>query len=253
MSTPDVTLGEICVAAVADTFRGDGEIFASGMGNIPSLGARLARATFEPDLLVSDGEAFFVANDLPLGGTDKEVEGWVPFRTVFDILWSGRRHVVMGASQIDAYGNQNIANIGPWEKPKAQLLGVRGAPGNTINHTTSYFIPNHSPKLFVDQVDVVSGVGYDRAAALGPVASRFHEIRRVVTNLAVLDFETPDHRMRLRSVHPGVEVDQVVEATGFELVIDDTLSESRLPTDEELRLIREVIDPNDTRKSEVRG
>ena len=201
----DVTLGEICVAAVADTFRGDGEIFASGMGNIPSLGARLARATFEPDLLVSDGEAFFVANDLPLGGTDKEVEGWVPFRTVFDILWSGRRHVVMGASQIDAYGNQNIANIGPWEKPKAQLLGVRGAPGNTINHTTSYFIGNHTSRAFVEKVDTVSGIGYDRAAELGEWVKAHHEIRRVVTNLAVLDFNTPDHRMRIASVHPGVE------------------------------------------------
>ena len=82
-------------------------------------------------------------------------------------------------------------------------------------------IPNHTPKLFVDHVDVVCGVGYDRAAELGPVASRFHEIRRVVTNLAVLDFETPDHRMRLRSVHPGVTVDEVVEATGFELVVAD--------------------------------
>ena len=65
------------------------------------------------------------------------------------------------------------------------------------------------------------------------MASRFHEFRRVVTNLAVLDFETPDHRMRLRSVHPGVELDQVVEATGFELVIDDTVTESRQPTDDE--------------------
>ena len=71
--------------------------------------------------------------------------------------------------------------------------------------------------MFVEQVDVVSGVGYDRAAALGPAAARFHEIRRVVTNLGVLDFETPDHRMRLRSLHPGVTVDEVVEATGFEL------------------------------------
>ncbi|MSW46150.1 MAG: CoA-transferase, partial [Actinobacteria bacterium] len=82
----DITLGEICVVAVADTFRGDGEIFASGMGTIPMLGARLARATFEPDLLVSDGEAFFVSNNLPVGGTDKQVEGWVPFRSVFDTL-----------------------------------------------------------------------------------------------------------------------------------------------------------------------
>ncbi|MGZ4695325.1 MAG: CoA-transferase, partial [Acidimicrobiales bacterium] len=100
---------------------------------------------------------------------------------------------------------------------------------------------------------VVCGVGYDRAAELGPVASRFHEIRRVVTNLATLDFDTPDHRMRLRTVHPGVTVDEVVEATGFELVVDERVDETRVPTDEELRLIREVLDPNDTRKAEVRG
>ncbi len=85
------------------------------------------------------------------------------------------------------------------------------------------------------------------------MASRFHDIRRVVTNLATMDFDTPDHRMRLRSVHPGVTVDEVVEATGFELVIDDRLEESRSPTDDELRLIREVLDPNDTRSAEVRG
>ena len=106
--------------------------------------------------------------------------------------------------------------------------------------------------MFVEHVDVVCGVGYDRAAELGPVSSRFHDIRRVVTNLGTFDFDTPDHRMRLRSVHPGVTVEDVVEATGFELVIDE-FDESRLPTDEELRLIREVLDPNDTRKSEVRG
>src|SRR5262249_38661195 len=127
-----------------------------------------------------------------------------------------------------------------------------GAPGNTINHTTSYWVPRHTPKVFVEHVDVVSGIGYDRAAELGPVAARFHEIRRVVTNLCVLDFETPDHRMRLRSIHPGVTVDEVVEATGFDLVIDD-VEESRPPTDEELTLIRDVLDPDDTRKSEVRG
>ncbi|MSO58990.1 MAG: CoA-transferase, partial [Ilumatobacteraceae bacterium] len=79
MST-DITLADIVVIAAAESFRGDGEIFASGMGTIPMLGARLARATFEPDLLVSDGEAFFVGNDLPLGGSDKVIEGWIPFR-----------------------------------------------------------------------------------------------------------------------------------------------------------------------------
>ena len=152
---------------------------------------------------------------------------------MFDMVWSGRRHVMMGASQIDRFGNQNFAFVGPWEQPKAQLLGFRGAPGNTIQNTTSYWIPNHSPKVFVPKVDVVSGVGYDRAAALGPQASRFHEIRRVVTNLGVLDFETPDHAMRLRSVHPGVTVDEIVAATGFDLVVPDDVADdprSRPPT-----------------------
>jgi acyl CoA:acetate/3-ketoacid CoA transferase beta subunit len=73
----------------------------------------------------------------------------------------------------------------------------------------------------------------------------------VVSNLGVFDFETPDHRMRLRSVHPGVTVADVVAATGFELVVPDDVPGSRLPTDEELRLIREVIDPDGTREREV--
>jgi hypothetical protein len=102
-----------------------------------------------------------------------------------------------------------------------------------------------------EAVDTVCGIGYDRAAALGPVAARHHEIRRVVTNLCVLDFETPDHHMRLRSVHPGVTVDEVVAATGFQLVVPDDVPESRLPTDEELELIRQVIDPAGTREREV--
>ena len=118
---------------------------------------------------------------------------------------------------------------------------MRGAPGNTLNHPTSYWVPNHSPKVFVPEVDVVSGVGYDRAAALEPASRRFHEIRRVVSDLAVLDFDSPDHRMRIASVHPGVTVDEVVAATGFELVVPENVPTTRLPTDEELRLLREVL------------
>jgi hypothetical protein len=97
--------------------------------------------------------------------------------------------------------------------------------------------------VFVEKVDVVTGIGYDRAAELGPEAARFHRIPRVVSNLGVFDFETPDHSMRLSSLHPGVTVDDVVAATGFELVIGDDVPQSRLPTDDELQLIREQIDP----------
>jgi acyl CoA:acetate/3-ketoacid CoA transferase beta subunit len=83
------------------------------------------------------------------------------------------------------------------------------------------------------------------------VTARFHEIRRVVSNLAVFDFETATNTMRLRSVHPGVTVDEVVAATGFTLEIPDDVPTSREPTAEELRLIREVIDPRGLREAEV--
>jgi acyl CoA:acetate/3-ketoacid CoA transferase beta subunit len=169
---------------------------------------------------------------------------------MFDIVWGGKRHVMMGATQVDQYGNQNIAAIGDYAQPRAQLLGYRGAPGNTINHTTSYWVPNHSAQVVCAHVDTVCGIGYDRAHALGK-AGRLHEIRRVVTNLCVLDFETDDHRMRVRSVHPGVTVGEVVAATGFELVIPDDVPESRVPTDDELRLLYTVIDPEGRRETEV--
>ena len=169
----------------------------------------------------------------------------MPYRSVFDVVWSGRRHVMMGATQIDRHGNQNIACIGEWARPKAQLLGVRGAPGNTVNHPTSYWVPNHSTRVFVERVDFASGVGY-------PSPTPFHEIRRVVSSKGVFDFETPDRTMRLRSFHPGVSVDEIVEATGFPLVVDDDVQETRLPTDDELRWIREVLDPGDLRGAEVR-
>jgi acyl CoA:acetate/3-ketoacid CoA transferase beta subunit len=245
-------LADICAVAIAEAFRGDGEIFASGMGTLPMLGARVARATFEPDLLVSDGEAFYVAGDLPIGATEKTIEGWIPFRSVFDTLWSGRRHVVMGASQIDAEGNQNISNIGPWSRPTAQLLGVRGAPGNTANHVTSYWVPSHTTRVFVPRVDVVSGLGYARAAGAGAWIAAHHEIRRVVTNKAVLDFEGPDHRCRLRSVHPGITVDDVIAATGFELVVPPDVPTTRDPTDEEAAAI-DRLDPKGLHLREVKA
>ncbi|HEY6417265.1 MAG TPA: CoA-transferase [Acidimicrobiales bacterium] len=249
--SPHVTRAEVCVVAVAECFRGDGELLANPIGTIPMIGGRLARATFEPDLAMTDGEATLVANDRAAVPPDERViEYWNPYRSMFDWVWSGRRHVMMGASQVDRYGNQNLAAIGEYDRPTVQLLGYRGAPGNTINDPTSYWVPNHGPRVFVETVDTVTGIGWDRAAALGP-AARFVDVRRVVSNLGVFDFETPDRRMRLRSVHPGVDMEDVVGATGFELVVPADVPESRLPTPEELRLIREVIDPEDAREREV--
>ncbi len=160
MSADGVTRAEVCVVACAEAWRGDGAILASPTGVIPGLGARLARRTFAPGLLLSDGEACLLADD-------GAVEGWLPFRSVFTVVAAGRRHAMMGAAQLDRYGNQNISCIGDWARPKAQLLGVRGAPGNTVNHPVSYWVPRHSRRVFVEAVDMVSGVGYDRAAGAG--------------------------------------------------------------------------------------
>lgn len=249
-----VTRAEYCAVACAEVFRGDGEVMASAFGTAPALGARLARLTFAPDLVLTDGDAALVDGAPPLGADPSSLvlESHMPYRRVFDVVWSGRRNLIMMASQIDRSGNQNISAIGSWARPKAQLVGVRGAPGNTVNHTTSYWVPNHSTRSFVEQVDVVSGVGYARAEAAGPSASKFHEIRFVVSNLGVFDFATPDHAMRLASVHPGGTVDQVVEATGFELVVPDDVPFTRDPTPEELELLRTVLDPRRLRDREVK-
>ncbi|WP_019630491.1 CoA-transferase subunit beta [Actinomadura atramentaria] len=236
------TRAEVCAAACADLFRGNGEIVAAAVaGFVPMLGSRLARATFEPDLLTTDGGPALSAAPVPLGAAAAEVEGWLPFRDHLLLVLNGRRHVVMGPSQIDPYGNTNISCIGPWERPSRQLLGVRGAPGNTRLNTTSYWVPKHSTRVFTERVDMVSGVGYDRGA---------FEIRAVVTNLAVLDFAGPDRRMRLRSVHPGVSVEDVTAATGFPLVIGE-VAVTREPSGEELRLMRDVLDPGGLRDREV--
>ena len=231
---------ERCVVACAEAWRGDGEIMASPMGWVPKLGAQLAQMTFEPDLLMTDGVSVLEAL-LPDGR--RVPEGQMPYRTVFDTLWWGRRHVMMGASQIDRFGNQNISCVGDWSRPKVQLLGVRGAPGNTICHPTSYWVPKHNPRVFVEAVDMVSGLGTDRAQALGERSARFHEIRCVVTNLGVFDFKGPGGVMRAVSLHPGVTMERVQEATGFEVAAEGEVPPTRDPTAEELRIIREVLDP----------
>jgi len=90
------TRAEVCVVACAEAWRGDGAILASPMGLIPALGARLARLTFAPGLLLTDGEAYLV----DAGGA---IEGWLPYAKVFTMLAAGRRHVMMGAAQIDRW------------------------------------------------------------------------------------------------------------------------------------------------------
>ena len=181
----------------------------SPMAPFPRLGARLAKATFAPDLYLP-GEFGDPA---------------VTYREVFHTLWAGRRHVMMGAAQLDRHGAQNISAIGDHAHPKVQLLGVRGAPGNTAHHATSYWVPKHGPRVFVPTVDFVCGVG-------GP------HVRRIISDLGVFDLSGPDGTMAVVSLHPGVTPDDVRTATGFSLHVPTPPPTTRLPTAAELRLLR---------------
>jgi acyl CoA:acetate/3-ketoacid CoA transferase beta subunit len=241
-----VTRADVCAVACADLFAADGEILASPMGTMPAVGARLARLTSNPDLVLSDGEAYLLAGT-PALGAPAPLEGWLPYRAVFDVVAAGTRHVVMGANQLDRYGNQNISCLGDHARPTRQMFGARGAPGNTVNHRTSYWVARHSPRVFCPQVDFVSGVGHDRATGS---AARFHDVFRVVTNLAVLDFGGPGSTARVVSVHPGVTVDEVRAATGFDLAVADDVGATREPTADERRLLDE-LDPKGLRHKEV--
>jgi acyl CoA:acetate/3-ketoacid CoA transferase beta subunit len=242
---------EVCVIACAELFRDAGEIMVSPMTTVASIGARLARLTFAPDILLTDGEALLLA-DTPALGASGTVEGWMPFSRVFETLAWGRRHVVMGANQIDRYGNQNLSAFGPLQHPTRQMFGVRGAPGNAVNHATSYWVGNHSPRVFCDAVDVVSGIGYDKVDPGNP-AFRFMDVRRVVTNLGVFDFGGPDHTMRAVSLHPGVTGDDVAGATSFDVHGLADAEPTRLPNGDELELIHNVIDPKGLRDKEVKA
>ncbi len=248
----DMQVQDICVLACAEAFRGDGSMLCNPIGNIPLLGGRLARATFEPDLICSDAVSLAVLGDYPIGQPlDPIVESYLPYRTMFDIVWSGKRHVMMGASQIDIYGNQNIAAIGDWKKPKAQLLGLRGAPGNLINHKTSYFVPNHSLNSFVEKVDIVSGPGYDKMKDLPESASKYFEIGTVVSNLGVFNF-SKEGKMQVKSLHPNVSFADVQAATAFPLLLPDGITEegiptTPIPTEADMELLNNTLDPNGLR------
>ncbi|KRF11596.1 CoA-transferase [Nocardioides sp. Soil797] len=247
----DVTRAEVCAAAIADAFADDGEIFGSPMGTLPMLGVRLAKLTSNPDLVLSDGESLYLGGVPPIFAKADVVEGWIPFRKVFDVVAYGRRHVMMGATQVDKHGNQNISAIGPFDQPQRQLLGSRGAPGNTVNNRTSYWVPKHSTRVFVEKVDIVSGVGPRAAKQAGPAAAKFNDIHRIVSNLGVFDVKGDDDTVRLLSVHPGVSVDEVVDATGFDLHIRGDVPITREPTEAELMIIRNVLDPKNIRDREV--
>lgn len=251
MASPAISLAELCIAACAEAFRGSGEVIATGIGPVPRLGAGLAKLTHSPELMMTDGEAYLVEEPVPIGPRgydDRKAAGHLPFSRFFDsAVWTGRRHAMVTPTQIDRFGQINLSYMGgTHQQPKTQMLGVRGFPGNSVYHPNSFFFPAHSPRVFVaGEVDMVSGVGYHPNRRVSSV-----DLRKIVTNLCVMDFGGPDHAIRVVSLHPGVGFDEVAAATGFALEKGD-LTETPLPNDAQLAIIAR-LDPHNFRASVIK-
>ncbi len=254
---PDTTLVDILICAAALAWKDDGEVLATGIGIVPRLAASLCMSSINTDLMMTDSEAWLVREPVPIGPRSGPLAGYVPkretwmgFARIFDNVWSGKRHAMVGPTQIDRFGQANISMIGSdYARPKSMMLGVRGFPGNSMNHANSFFVPNHNPKVFVGgEVDMVASVGYNPERLARGWRLDEIDIRLIVTNLCVLDFTGPGHQVRLQSLHPGVSVEQVQAATGFAILVPDHVPQTPAPTAAQLALLNQ-LDPHCLRAS----
>jgi len=227
---------ELVAVTMARALR-DGEVVVMGaVPTIPLAACRLAQTLHAPTLSYIVGGSGTVNPTpaaLPTQSCDPKLEGGpctLPLPDV--VLLEGRGDVLdvfcAGGLQIDAHGNCNLVCVGERERPKLRGPGSVGLPflpavGRTIIYTLA-----HNPRTFVERVDFVSGAG-DRAEL-------------VVTTLGTMDFDPESRRMRLASTHPGVRVDDVVAATGFQLLLPSSVPETPPPTREELAELRR-LDP----------
>lgn len=250
MSDSPYSLAELMIVAASHAWAEDGEVMGTGIGPLPRIAAGLCKLTGNPLLATTDGECWYTGEPLPLGVSvaEAEVEGWSPYDRVFSGLWGGRRHAMVAPVQIDRFGQTNISVIGDHARPKAAMLGARGFPGNTIHHPNSFFFTSHTTRSFVSgEVDYVCSAGYNPARYPDGRVLPGVDLRRIVTDLAVLDFGGPDHAIRVISLHPGVSFEQVQENTGFELARADALPVTPAPTAEQLALI-DRLDPKGQRR-----
>ncbi|RMF86574.1 MAG: hypothetical protein D6736_14810 [Nitrospinota bacterium] len=169
------------------------------------------------------------------------------------LFWGGHCHVEMiSPAQIDMYGNVNTSVIGEYHRPRVRLPGGAGTAGGREQHKKGLvYVTRHNRRVFVPRVDFITGAGY-----LGGGEERERRgIRhgnpyKVVTNLCVLDYEPVTRRLRLHALHPGKTVQEVIDNTGFALIIPDRVPTTEPPTPEQLVLIREKIDPLGLRELE---
>ena len=256
----DYTVDELMVTVMASQFH-NGDQCCNGMASfIPVAAFMLARLTHAPDLVWLPSSIGLESRPERIPASTLEAPLWrdsIMYIEQYSDFWSfvlnGRwiEKFCVGAAQLDQYGNANNSVIGSdYHAPKVRLPGTAGlADMGSIGKKLYYWNPNHSTRSLVEKVDYISAAGYldggDARERLGLEGGP----QLVISNLAVMDFEPVSKRMRLKSVHPGIAVEEVQEATGFELLMPEgAITETRPPTQEQVRLIREVIDPVNMRK-----
>ena len=260
----DYSVDELMIAVLADQFR-DGDQTTNGMASfIPVAAFMLARLTHAPELVWLASSGGLEPRPKRIPASTLEAPLWrdsIMYIEQYGDFWNfvlnGRwiEKFCVGAAQLDQYGNANNSVIGSdYHAPKVRLPGTAGlADMGSIGKKLYYWNPNHSPRSMVERVDFISAAGYldggDAREHLGLQGGP----QLVVSNLAVMDFHPVSKRMMLKSVHPGLSVDIVQAATGFELLQPEgQVPETRPPTQEQVRLIRENIDPDEMRKREFR-
>lgn len=238
------------MAVVASHQLEDGKIVGLGTG-LPMIAGLLAQKTHAPKLII-----FFEAGSiapqvptLPISVGDSRC-GHRPVAAtgLSGIMETGQRGMIdyafLGGAEVDMYGNINSTVIGDHDSPKIRLPGSGGANDFGSLAWKTMIIARHDKAKLPERVSFITTPGFidgpgARERAGLPVGTGPY---RVITNLALMGFDEETCRMKLISVHPGVTVEQVIENTGFELIIPDNVTTSPEPTEEELNLLKE-IDP----------
>jgi len=241
----DFTPAEMMIVASARQLAGERVCFV-GIGP-PNIACTLAQRTVAPDLELVYEAGVFGARParLPLSiGDPTIVAGSTATPSMYELFaFYLQRGLVdvgfLGAAQIDHFGTINTTVIGDYAKPKVRLPGSGGACEIAINAKKVFVIMRQSRRSFVERVDFRTspGRGGDRAGWIGAGPSV------VVTDLGVYRFDDAGGEMYLASLHPGVKLRDVQDATGWELRVPDDVGFTEPPTADELRLVREELDP----------
>ena len=246
----DYTPSEMMIVTAARALAGVRTVFV-GVG-LPNSACNLARRTVAADLELIYESGVFGARParLPLSiGDPTLISGATSVCSMADLfglyLQGGRVEVAfLGGAQIDRFGNLNTTVIGDWARPKVRLPGSGGACEIAINAQQIFVIMRLRRRAFVERLDFLTSPGHlagnGERAALGLPGSG---PQLVVTDRCVFRFDKEMGEMLLESLHPGVELAEVREEVGWELKVAPDLAETEPPTEEELRLLREELDP----------